>query len=184
MKTSKLALAMLAGALMIGMAHAEIWKCTNGETGRIEYSGTPCSGRNSTGDRLNAHRQENAGTAASAPVTRQAGAEAATSMPRQEGSSSPAGDNPDCVAAENDYEAARSRRAASAVLQPLKNRVGVACGRAPTGAGIADPVAISSCDGSGCWDVNGERYNATGDNVYSNSVGQTCQKTGKLLRCQ
>lgn len=178
---------LCAGALMVGTVQAQVWKCTNSETGRIEYSGTPCSGRNSTGDRLNARSRSSESSASRSAAPHQDERGLAESAPQQEGSAQGSGDNNECAAADNAYESAKARRAAASVVQPLKDRANALCGRVPTGAGRATPsrvsASISSCDGSGCWDTDGNRYNAGGGNTYFSADGQTCRKVGTQLQC-
>lgn len=144
MNMSRFAAVFLAAALAMGSAHANIWKCRNNETGRIEYSGIPCDGRNNSGDRINAPSRE-PDAASSAGKTAGAKERApAESAPSQESSSR--------------SSAVRSQSSGFAV--------------------------ISSCDGSGCWDAEGNRYNAAGSNLYYSASGQACKKVGKQLRCQ
>jgi len=190
MRMNRFMVAVLcAGALMVGTVQAQVWKCTNNETGRIEYSGTPCSGRNSTGDRLNARSRASESSASRSQAQRQDERGQAESAPRQEGGAqgNGSGDNSECAAADNAYESAKAQRAAASVTQPLRDRANALCGRAPTGAGRATPsrvsAGISSCDGSGCWDTDGNRYNAGGGNTYFSADGQTCRKVGAQLQC-
>lgn len=42
---------------------------------------------------------------------------------------------------------------------------------------------IASCDGAGCWDTQGTRYNKAAGNTYFPSTGGTCQSVGGRMEC-
>jgi hypothetical protein len=44
------------------------------------------------------------------------------------------------------------------------------------------PPAVSGCDGGGCWDSGGSRYNGS-NGVYLNGAGRQCQRVGTSLQC-
>lgn len=45
------------------------------------------------------------------------------------------------------------------------------------------PPNITSCDGAGCWDSQGTRYNKGGGNTYFPSTGGSCQGIGGTMQC-
>lgn len=45
------------------------------------------------------------------------------------------------------------------------------------------PANITNCDGSGCWDTNGTRYNKGAGDTYFPSTGGVCQNVGGQMRC-
>lgn len=51
------------------------------------------------------------------------------------------------------------------------------------GGSIPTPSNITSCDGSGCWDTNGTRYNKGAGNTYFPSTGGSCQNVGGQMQC-
>lgn len=47
----------------------------------------------------------------------------------------------------------------------------------------AAPRNMTNCDGSGCWDSNGTRYNKGAGNTYFPSGGGVCQNIGGQMQC-
>lgn len=45
------------------------------------------------------------------------------------------------------------------------------------------PSNMTNCDGSGCWDSNGTRYNKGAGNTYFPSTGGVCQNVGGQMQC-
>lgn len=49
-------------------------------------------------------------------------------------------------------------------------------------AAAATPGVITSCDGGGCWDSRGQRYNGSGPTMFR-SDGKVCQHLGGSMQC-
>jgi len=46
------------------------------------------------------------------------------------------------------------------------------------------PAPLGSCDGGGCWDSGGNRYNSTGDGSrFLDKNGKLCTASGKFMTC-
>lgn len=45
------------------------------------------------------------------------------------------------------------------------------------------PSTITNCDGAGCWDSNGTRYNRGAGDTYFPSTGGSCQSIGGQMQC-
>lgn len=46
------------------------------------------------------------------------------------------------------------------------------------------PIQLTNCDGSGCWDTRGNRYNATGDgSKFFRNDGKFCRSDGIRIIC-
>lgn len=46
------------------------------------------------------------------------------------------------------------------------------------------PAPLSNCNGSGCWDSQGNLYNSTGDGSrFVSPQGKLCQANGKFMYC-
>lgn len=45
------------------------------------------------------------------------------------------------------------------------------------------PSNMASCDGAGCWDTNGTRYNKGTGDTYFPSTGGVCQNVGGQMQC-
>lgn len=60
-----------------------------------------------------------------------------------------------------------------------------AASRAASTSGGKPPGVITSCDGAGCWDSNGVRYNRGAGPTYFSSDGHTCQAVapGVPMQC-
>lgn len=79
-------------------------------------------------------------------------------------------------------ELTRSQREALAALEtgqpmPLKS---------PSTGGSTPPTTpsnMTNCDGAGCWDTNGTRYNKGAGNTYFPSTGGVCQNIGGRMQC-
>lgn len=46
------------------------------------------------------------------------------------------------------------------------------------------PMPLANCNAGGCWDSQGNRYNATGDRSrFINGEGRLCNASGKFITC-
>ncbi len=45
------------------------------------------------------------------------------------------------------------------------------------------PRTMTNCDGAGCWDTQGTRYNRAAGNTYFPSSGGSCQSVGDQMQC-
>jgi hypothetical protein len=45
------------------------------------------------------------------------------------------------------------------------------------------PSVITNCDGAGCWDEVGNRYNKAAGNTYFRGDGKICQGVGGNMQC-
>ena len=45
------------------------------------------------------------------------------------------------------------------------------------------PSNMASCDGAGCWDTSGVRYNKGAGDTYFPSIGGSCQNVGGQMQC-
>lgn len=79
-------------------------------------------------------------------------------------------------------ELTKSQRESLAALEtgqpmPLKS---------PSTGGSTPPTTpsnMTNCDGAGCWDTNGTRYNKGAGNTYFPSTGGVCQNIGGRMQC-
>lgn len=203
----KLIVAMSACLFVSASANAQVWKCKNDSTGKIEYSGISCDTK-STGTAVNAapneidssgsreaiDRANTTKTAEGAQEARRRQAAATDSALNTRASNSEKA-NKACADAESEYRNAKNRRAAPDIMQPLKNRVRIACSSEPTGVSprtmpapgvdnAAQPSAITNCDAAGCWDNLGNRYNkGTGTTYFPANGGHACQLIGGQMQC-
>lgn len=46
------------------------------------------------------------------------------------------------------------------------------------------PSVITSCDGQGCWDSSGRRYNSAAGPTNVRQDGKICQHIGNMMQCQ
>lgn len=61
---------------------------------------------------------------------------------------------------------------------PQRNTAQIIQSNAP-----APPGIITNCDGGGCWDTSGRRYNNVGGGNTHRSDGKFCQKIGNEFHC-
>lgn len=53
----------------------------------------------------------------------------------------------------------------------------------PVPSAVSTPSQIVNCDGAGCWDTNGTRYNKGAGDTYFPSTGGSCQNIGGQMQC-
>lgn len=53
----------------------------------------------------------------------------------------------------------------------------------PKPSASSTPSQIVNCDGAGCWDTNGTRYNRGAGDTYFPSTGGVCQNVGGQMNC-
>lgn len=197
----------IASMLIIASsAQAQVWKCKNDATGKIEYSGTPCT-TTSTGKTINAAPNEIDASGSRDQVqrtrARQAMEEAIEIQQNRAAMARDAAEdrarqaslqNKACADAEQEYQEAKRKHAPPSVMQPLKNKVRAACARDPSGVSPAAPPSmptagptpsiITSCDATGCWDNLGGRYNKGAGSTYTPaSGGRSCQLISGQMLC-
>jgi len=47
----------------------------------------------------------------------------------------------------------------------------------------APPSPVTTCDGAGCWDAAGRRYNQGAGSTFFRSDGRVCQQIGATMQC-
>lgn len=184
-------------------AHAQVWKCKNDATGKVEYSGIPCDIK-STGNTVNAAPNEIDASGSREAIdranTKKAFEETHEARRRQTAEAENAANTRTantekarkaCADAENEYQSAKNKRAAPDIMQPLKSRVRIACSREPDGssprtmpAPATQPSVITNCDATGCWDNLGGRYSKGAGTTYiPSNGGPACQLIGGQMQC-
>ena len=91
-------------------------------------------------------------------------------------------------------ELAQQRVLSSSQKTTLRNECGEPSRKrsAPPSAPLMDsppppppkgPGIITNCDGAGCWDTNGQRYNSAAGGNFHRQDGRFCQQMGNLMQC-
>jgi hypothetical protein len=53
----------------------------------------------------------------------------------------------------------------------------------PGTAAPSAPAPLGTCDGAGCWNSEGGRYNGGTGNTYLNNGGRLCNRNGASVQC-
>jgi uncharacterized protein DUF4124 len=184
--------ALLAASLP---AHAEFFKCVD-SAGKVSYSDKPCQG-NDSGGRVVIKESGKFGTRGRAPdpieqaLRLNSSGMQSEDSPQQSSVSSSA-----CADARRSYEMeAGSVRKDPVTTQAKRSAMYVACGmpepavessgRARNSMPVQNrPSVITNCDGAGCWDNQGGRYNSAGGNMYvPPGGGPACMRIAGQMTC-
>ena len=192
---TKILIVILTGLLISTPVSAQLMKCKDPQTGKVTFSDRQCP----TSEGSSKINLPPPNTVENGHLRQRAADDKSDEMMRQDGPSAIViGQQPtrnECNEAEKDYQEAKSKQSPPSTMQPLKNRVQVACSRAPAGSSPSRPVASlptntpapksMNCDASGCWDNLGGRYNkGAGTTYFPASGGGSCQLIGGMMQCQ
>lgn len=189
--------AALASLLVISpSALAEVFKCVDATTGKVTFTDVACPDKGS-GDYVHV-RPTNVDAGYSAGDQRRQ----SQSQSSDDQKGKPAWlRSANRVAAEQEAEARqrevdRIYREAEFTKDPSKRssllRQAEAAQRsvgsserpsAPAPLPAPEPTMMTNCDGAGCWDNTGSRYNKGAGNTYFRSDGKTCQAVGGSMDC-
>lgn len=128
-----LGICMLA---VVGGAQAQVWKCRNAQTGRVEYSGIPCDGNSASGNAITVRPNEVDSSGSREQAVRaqirervenlRSGSVQAGGMVANTNNTAGSA----CASAQSAYDnALASGRVTVAVLRALQNRAAAACSR-------------------------------------------------------
>jgi hypothetical protein len=158
--------ALLAASLP---SHAGVFKCVEDGTGKITFSDTPCPS-NAEGGRIvvkPTNQFDGSGYRQKAAEDRWEDAARYNRKAQEEQD-----------AADARAEAA-ARRAQQQAAEPAPRR-----SRSAMPVQGPAPSTITSCDGAGCWDNRGGRYNSAGGNLYvPPGGGPACMKIAGQMTC-
>lgn len=207
-----LALALLAAISLSGIAHAQVYKCSEDGSGKITYSDVPCHGRNAgrhvdvqdntldtSGSREQALRREvrelqqrmdsyDSGTARGQYGRTQADLQAERA------------DSVACERAKRSLEVeagsmTRNRSTVASKEAAMRSACGLRepdridihndyHGRSAARVHRPHPGVITNCDAGGCWDNTGGRYNKGAGNTYFPAGGGgACRMIAGRMQC-
>lgn len=193
--------------LLAGAAHAQMFKCVT-PTGKVEYRGSPCAdeghakpmtGGSVSGVEALSPAEMDRARALEAQERRQAEGGRAAVIGSPGGRPSAQELKNLETAASSTTVSAQERRRRQLELEVAREKAAGGTGQQAVDAAQADeqqrrarrqarqqaaPKSMVNCDGAGCWDTAGNRYNrAAGQGNYTRQDGKVCATAGTQVTC-
>lgn len=189
-------LLMITIALLAGGAHAQVYKCNEG--GKIVYAQAPCAGAGEamrpgqlSGNSAGRVQRE---TPAEAPPPSAAVIPGAAKCLDAQGiknvETSASSRLQDKWAQKVHAEQVQLARACKPLMSPDEMKArgaqlrheSLAARRSAPGQSEG-PTQLVGCDGAGCWDTSGNRYNNAAGGNFTRSDGKFCVRGGSTVQC-
>lgn len=193
-------LLLCASLILTPSLHAQVYKCVDPKTGNVTFSGGACAtGRQGATVRVNPVNSSDSteGRRAQYQLEEQQyeSQQSANRRPSNQYSNNQRQTSSDPMAEQARKDAYR------AASTPHKGANGLTAGQLRTlaalgGANVSKPSreysqnrapsqsrVMTSCDGAGCWDNQGTRYNRGAGDTYFSSTGGSCQGVGDQMQC-
>lgn len=194
-------LLLCASLILAPTLHAEVYKCVDPKTGNMTFSGGACNaGRQGATVRVNpANSMDSTEDRRAIHTLRRQAYEAQQAAyarsSNQNNDYSAQGSYESNIRRDNELRmitpyAGSGGRLTAAQLRTRSRLMGVDSPEpqqvsAPRNIPTPPPTprSMTNCDGAGCWDNQGERYNRAAGNTYFKSGGGACQGVGDQMIC-